>query len=436
MVCIAANEWKLTQLKFLAITAVCEPGQNFISTTHLYGGTYNQFRVYLAKFNIHVKFIQGEDPAAIAAAIDSDTRAIYMETMGNPQFNVPDIAAVSAVAHEARVPVIVDNTFGMGGFVCKPFSLGADIITHSTTKWIGGHGTSMGGIVIDGGKFNWSATPGKFIGLTEPSEGYHGMRFHETYGAKALCMKVRMDGMRDLGPCMSPFNAWLFLQGLETLSLRGERHCANALAFAHWLDKHPDVAWVNYPGLPSHPDHALAKRTFTGGFGGVLTFGVAGDIDKAAAVVDGLNLCSHVANVGDAKTLTLHPWRSTHQQIPDSEKIEGGVTPDMIRVSVGLEHVDDVIADFEQAFEKAGLMRAQGWVPNWKKKGVDGWKDGTIYKPAPETAGLKVPESGDDFEAMVNKVPRTAGGGDVVDTNETHGSNGHYEVNGARDLWN
>ena len=364
----------------MAITTVCEPGYNFISTTWLYGGTYNQFRVYLKKFNIHVKFVEGQNPKDIAAAIDEKTRAIYIETIGNPQFNVPDIAAISKLAHEAGIPVIVDNTFGMGGYVCKPFSLGADIITHSCTKWIGGHGTSMGGIVIDGGKFNWAN--GKFPGFVDPSEGYHGMRFWDTYGYKALTAKLRMDAMRDLGPCMSPFNAWLFLQGLETLSLRGERHNQNALAFAQWLDKHPNVAWVNYPGLPSHSDHALAKRVLNG-FGGVLTFGVAGNIDEVAAVVDNLKLCSHLANVGDAKTLILHPWRSTHHQIPDEEKFKGGVTPDVIRVSVGLEHIDDIIHDFAQAFENAGLKNAQGWEPSWKAKG-GAWNAGTLYAPKPD----------------------------------------------------
>lgn len=375
----------------MAITTVCEPGYNFVSTTWLYGGTYNQFRVYLKRFNIQVKFVKGQDPADLAAAIDEKTRAVYVETIGNPQFNVPDIAAIAKVAHEAGVPVIVDNTFGMGGFVCRPLALGADILTHSCTKWIGGHGTSMGGIVIDGGNFNWAN--GKFPTFTEPSEGYHGMRFWDTYGAKALTARLRMDAMRDLGPCLSPFNAWLFLQGLETLSLRAERHCQNALALARWLERHRNVTWVNYPGLASHPNHALASRVFKRGFGGVLTFGVAGDIQEAAAVMDGLKLCSHLANVGDAKTLVLHPWRSTHHQIPDEEKIHGGVTPDMIRVSVGLEHIDDIIHDIEQAFGKAGLKSKEGWVPSWKRKET-GWKDGTIYSPKPDVKDIKMLEVG------------------------------------------
>lgn len=272
------------------------PGDNFVSTSWLYGGTYNQFRVYLKKFNIAVKWVEGQDPGSIASAIDSNTKAIYLETIGNPKHNVPDIAAIAKVAHDAGIPLIVDNTFGMGGFVQQPFKLGADIITHSATKWIGGHGTSMGGIVIDGGKFDWSRS-GKFPGFTEEADGYHGMKFWDAYGFSSLSAKLRMDSMRDLGPCMSPFNAWLFLMGLETLSLRGKRHCENALAFAGWLEAHEAVKWVLYPGLESHPDYAYARENLRNGFGGVLTFGVDGDIGEVSAVVDNLKLCSHLANV-------------------------------------------------------------------------------------------------------------------------------------------
>lgn len=340
----------------MAITSVMGPGKNFVSTSWLYGGTYNQFRVYLKKFNIAVKWVEGQDPAAIAAAIDDNTRAVYVETIGNPKHNVPDIRAIADVAHAAGIPLIVDNTFGMGGYLCRPLALGANIVTHSCTKWIGGHGTSMGGIVIDGGNFDWSVKKNgqsMFPEFVEPAEGYHGMVFWETYGHKALAAKLRMDAMRDLGPCMSPFNAWLFLQGLETLPLRGERTASNALALARWLEAHPAVKWVLYPGLESHPDHALAKKTLQNGFGGVLTFGVDGSIDQVSAVVDNLQLCSHLANVGDAKTLIIHPWRTTHQQLPDEEKLQAGVTPDLIRVSLGLEHISDIIHDFEQAFQKA-----------------------------------------------------------------------------------
>ncbi|KAL1607536.1 Homocysteine/cysteine synthase [Nothophoma quercina] len=368
--------------QFMAITSVCEPGQNFVSTMNLYGGTFNQFRVYFKKFNIACKFVEGSNPEDIKDAIDESTRAVYVETIGNPQFNVPDLKRISEVCHQAGIPLIVDNTFGMGGYLCRPIELGADIVTSSVTKWVGGHGTSMGGILIDGGHFDWSES-GKFPCMTEPADGYHGMRFWETYGYKALSAKARMDAMRDLGPCMSPFNAWLFVQGLETLALRAERHVYNTLALARWLEKHTCVNWVNYPGLESHPDYKLAQRVLPKGQGGVLTFGVAGNIKEVAAVVDNLKLCSHLANVGDAKTLIIHPWRTTHQQIPDEEKIKGGVTPDLIRVSVGLEHIDDIIHDFEQAFVGAGLKPAEGWVPTWKNGLSADASDGTLYAPKP-----------------------------------------------------
>ncbi|KAJ4211814.1 Homocysteine/cysteine synthase [Fusarium solani] len=343
--------------QFMAITQCCEPGQNFVSTSWLYGGTYNQFRVYMKKFKIDVKWVVGNDPADIDAAIDKDTRCIYIETISNPKHSVPDIKAIAEVAHKHGIPLIVDNTFGMGGYLCQPIRQGADIVTHSCTKWIGGHGTSMGGIVIDGGHFDWSAS-GKFPGFTEPADGYHGMRFWDTYGHKALSAKLRMDSMRDLGPCMSPFNAWLFLQGLETLPLRAQRHAENTQKLAEWLEAHPNVNWVLYPGLKSHPDYEYTSKVFTRGAGGVLTFGVAGTIDEVRAVVDNLKLCSHLANVGDAKTLIIHPWVTTHQQLPDEEKIKGGVTPDLIRVSVGIEDFEDIRKDFEQAFEAAGLTAA------------------------------------------------------------------------------
>ena len=257
----------------LALTNCCSPGQNFVSISWLYGGTYNQFRVYMKKFLIDVKFVEGDDAQDIAKAIDENTRAVYIETISNPKHNVPDIKAIADVAHAAGIPLIIDNTFGMGGYLSQPIKLGADIVTHSATKWIGGHGTSMGGIVIDGGHFDWSAS-GKFPGFTEPADGYHGMRFWETYGLKALSAKLRMDSMRDLGPCMSPFNAWLFLQGLETLSLRAKRHCETTQAFSEWLEGHQCISWVLYPGLKSHKDYEICKRTMPNGAGGVVTFGV------------------------------------------------------------------------------------------------------------------------------------------------------------------
>ncbi|KAK6950311.1 hypothetical protein K445DRAFT_312766 [Daldinia sp. EC12] len=349
--------------QFMALTQCCEPGHNFLSTSWLYGGTFNQFRVYLSKFKIDVKWVVGNDPAKFDEAVDENTRAIYIETISNPKHSVPDIAALAAVAHKHGIPLIVDNTFGMGGYLCQPIKLGADIVTHSATKWIGGHGTSMGGIVIDGGHFDWSAS-GKFPGFTEPAEGYHGMRFWETYGKKALSAKVRMDSMRDLGPCMSPFNAWLFLQGLETLPLRGQRTVENTQKLAEWLESHPCVNWVLYPGLKSHPDYELAKRVMPKGAGGVLTFGVAGKVEQVRAVVDNLKMASHLANVGDCKTLIIHPWVTTHQQMPDEEKIKGGVTPDLLRVSLGIEDFEDIKRDFEQAFKAAGLEKAD-------KSGID-----------------------------------------------------------------
>ncbi|KAI0131709.1 putative o-acetylhomoserine sulfhydrylase [Hypoxylon sp. NC0597] len=349
--------------QFMALTQCCEPGHNFISTSWLYGGSFNQFRVYLSKFKISVKWVIGNDPAKFDEAVDENTRAIYIETISNPKHSVPDIAAIAAVAHKHGIPLIVDNTFGMGGYLCQPIKLGADIVTHSATKWIGGHGTSMGGIVIDGGHFDWSAS-GKFPGFTEPAEGYHGMRFWETYGNKALAAKLRMDSMRDLGPCMSPFNAWLFLQGLETISLRGQRTVENTQKLAEWLENHPCVNWVLYPGLKSHPDYELAKKVMPKGAGGVLTFGVAGKVEQVRAVVDNLKMASHLANVGDCKTLIIHPWVTTHQQMPDDEKIKGGVTPDLLRVSLGIEDFEDIRRDFEQAFKAAGLEKAD-------KSGID-----------------------------------------------------------------
>ncbi|EFX06035.1 O-acetylhomoserine O-acetylserine sulfhydrylase [Grosmannia clavigera kw1407] len=379
--------------QFMALTQCCEPGQNFVSTSWLYGGTYNQFRVYMRKFKIDVKWVVGNEPADIDAAIDENTRCVYIETISNPKHSVPDIRAIAEVAHKHGIPLIVDNTFGMGGYLCKPLVLGADIVTHSCTKWIGGHGTSMGGIVIDGGHFDWSAS-GKFPSFTEPADGYHGLRFWGTYKFKALSAKLRMDSMRDLGPCMSPFNAWLFIQGLETLSLRGQRHVENTQKLAEWLEAHPCVNWVLYPGLKSHTDYEYTKKVMVNGAGGVLTFGVAGNIDRVRAVVDNLKLCSHLANVGDAKTLIIHPWVTTHQQLPDEEKIKGGVTPDLIRVSVGIEDFEDIQRDFEQAFSAAGLTSV-----GEKKAGSDPFElamdlvsggfmgDKATGAPKPETAG-------------------------------------------------
>jgi len=337
--------------QFMAISALADTGDNVVSTSYLYGGTYNQFKVLLKKYGITVKFIAGDDPAGFEAAIDDKTKAVYVETIGNPQLNVCSLREITDVAHKHGIPVIVDNTFGMGGYLIRPFDHGADIVTHSATKWIGGHGTTLGGVVVDSGKFDW--TKGRFPSFTEPAEGYHGMRFVETFGASAYAAKVRLEIMRDLGPVLSPFAAWLLLQGLETLSLRSERHCENALSLARFLAAHDVVDWVNYPGLDSHPGHALAAKQFRKGyFGGMLCFGIKNKDPKVSSqVVDALRLASNLANVGDAKTLVIHSATTTHQQLTAEEQLATGVTPDLIRVSVGIENISDIIADFDAALK-------------------------------------------------------------------------------------
>ncbi len=341
--------------QFLAIATLAQAGENIVSTSFLYGGTYNQFKVTLPRLGINVKFVDGDDPAKFAAAIDDKTRAVYVETLGNPQFNVPDYEKLAKVAHDHGIPFIVDNTFGCGGYVVRPIQYGADILTESATKWIGGHGTSIGGIIVDAGTFNWAN--GKFPVFTEPSAGYHGLKFWDVFGTPgpfgniAFIIRARVEGLRDLGPCLSPFNAFQFLQGLETLSLRVERHNENANALVAWLAQHPAVAWVNHPSLSTHPSHALAKKYLRSGtFGSVLTFGIRGGLEAGRKFINGVKLASHLANLGDAKTLVIHPATTTHQQLSDEEQRTAGVTADLIRVSVGIEHIDDIKADFEQAF--------------------------------------------------------------------------------------
>lgn len=339
--------------QFLAISTIASAGDNIVSTSCLYGGSYNQFKVTFKKFGIGVKFVEGDDPALFAAAIDENTKAIYVETIGNPKYNVAPISELAKVAHDHGIPLIVDNTFGMGGYLIKPIELGADIVLHSATKWIGGHGTTIAGVVIDSGKFNW-ARSGKFPSFTSPSEGYHGMVFSDTFGAVAFAIKLRVELLRDLGPALNPFAAFLLIQGIETLSLRAQRHCENALALAQWLSKHEKIAWVSYLGLESHPDHQRAKELLRPNlYGGVLSFGIKGDVTVASTVVDSLKLASNLANVGDAKTLVIHPATTTHQQLSDEEQLSTGVTHDLIRVSVGIEHINDIIADFEQALRNA-----------------------------------------------------------------------------------
>jgi OAH/OAS sulfhydrylase len=340
-----------------ALTTIAGAGDNIVSTSFLYGGTYNQFKVTLARLGIEVRFVDGDEPEDFARLIDDRTKAVYLETIGNPRFNVPDIPAIAEVAHEAGVPVVVDNTFGAAGYLSRPIDHGADIIVASATKWIGGHGTSIGGVIVDSGKFDWRN--GRFPVFTEPAPGYHGLVFADTFGPDgpfgniAFAIRARVEGLRDLGAALSPFNSFLFIQGLETLSLRVQRHVDNALELARWLEAHEAVTWVEFPGLESHPYHENAKRLLRNGFGSVLTFGIRGSDAAARTFIDSVELASHLANVGDAKTLVIHPGSTTHQQLTDEEQIAAGVRPDQIRVSVGIEHIDDIKEDFERAFEKS-----------------------------------------------------------------------------------
>jgi O-acetylhomoserine (thiol)-lyase len=357
---LAVSSGQAAQL--LAITTLAQAGENIVSTSYLYGGTYNQFKVSLPRLGIAVKFVDGDNPADFKKAIDEKTKAIYLETIGNPKFNIPDFEAIAKIAHEAGIPLIVDNTFGAAGYLCRPIDFGADIVVESATKWIGGHGTSIGGVIVDSGAFDWGS--GKFPIFTEPSAGYHGLKFNEVFGKGnpngfpniAFIIRARVEGLRDLGPALSPFNSFLFLQGLETLSLRVERHASNALQLARWLEKHDAVEWVSYPGLHAHPYHENAKKYLRNGFGGVLSFGVKGGFEAAQAVINNLKLTSHLANVGDAKTLIIHPTATTHQQLSEAEQRSAGVTPELLRVSVGIEHIDDIIEDFEYALSKAAIL--------------------------------------------------------------------------------
>ncbi|MEH1977326.1 MAG: O-acetylhomoserine aminocarboxypropyltransferase/cysteine synthase [Nostoc sp.] len=345
--------------QFLAISTIAQAGDNIVSTSFLYGGTYNQFKVSFPRLGINVKFVEGDDPESFRQAIDDRTKALYVETIGNPQFNIPDFAALAHIAHENGIPLIVDNTFGAGGYLARPIEHGADIVVESATKWIGGHGTSIGGVIVDSGKFDWGN--GKFPLFTEPAPGYHGLNFQEVFGPSgsfgniAFIIRARVEGLRDFGPSLSPFNAFLLLQGLETLSLRVDRHVSNALELARWLEQQEQVSWVNYPGLPNHPHHERAKKYLRHGFGGVLNFGIKGGLDAGKAFINHVKLASHLANVGDAKTLVIHPASTTHQQLSDDEQVSAGVTPDLVRVSVGIEHIDDIKEDFQQAFQQVRI---------------------------------------------------------------------------------
>jgi O-acetylhomoserine/O-acetylserine sulfhydrylase len=346
--------------QLIALSTIVLAGENIVATTNLYGGTYNQFKVAFSRLGIHVKFVDGDNPADFAAAIDAKTKAVYLETIGNPRLNIPDIQAIADAAHARAIPLVVDNTFGAAGYLARPFDWGADIITHSATKWIGGHGTSIGGVLIDSGRFNWGN--GNFPIFTEPNPGYHGLNFWETFGAGspfgniAFAIRARVEGLRDLGPCISPFNSFLLLQGLETLSLRVDRHCENSQRLARWLQDHPRVSWVSYPGLPDHPHHALARKYLRADhYGSIIVFGVKGGLEAGKAFVNNVKLSSLLANVGDAKTLVIHPASTTHQQLPEAERLAAGVTPDLIRISVGIEHIDDILWDIGQALDATGV---------------------------------------------------------------------------------
>jgi O-acetylhomoserine (thiol)-lyase len=341
--------------QMVALLTIMESGDELVSSSTLYGGTYSQFDVSFRKLGIETRFVNPDDPENFRKAITKRTKAIFAETISNPLGNVLDIEAVSAIAHEAGIPLIVDNTFATP-YLCKPIEYGADIIVHSATKFICGHGTSIGGVIVESGKFPWDN--GNFPGMIEPSKGYHGVRFYETFGDFGYTMKARCETLRTLGPALSPFNAFLFIQGLETLHLRMERHCSNALAIAEFLKEHPAVTWVNYPGLPDSPYLGLVKKYLPKGAGSIFTFGIKGGIEAGVKFIESLQLLSHLANVGDAKTLVIHPASTTHRQLNEEEQKSAGVTPDMIRISVGLETLGDILWDINQALEKSQRVKA------------------------------------------------------------------------------
>jgi O-acetylhomoserine/O-acetylserine sulfhydrylase len=343
--------------QFLALNNFLNVGDNFVTSPFLYGGSYNQFKVSFKRIGIEARFAKSDKPADIEAQINDQTKAIYLETIGNPEFNIPDFEAVAAIAKKYDIPLVVDNTFGAGGYLCQPIKHGANVLTSSATKWIGGHGTSIGGIIVDGGNYNWGN--GKFPQFSEPSDGYHGLVFSDVFGIDnplgmpniAFAIRVRVEGLRDFGPAISPFNSFLLLQGLETLSLRVQRTVDNAMELAKWLESHPQVKKVNYPGLPSSPYHDLGKKYLPNGFGGVLSFEIEGEKETASQFINSLKLVSHLANVGDAKTLIIQPSATTHQQLTDEEQLAAGVTPTLLRISLGIEHIEDIKEDLSAAFE-------------------------------------------------------------------------------------
>lgn len=336
--------------QFLALASLATVGQNIVSTSFLYGGTYSLLRTSFKRIGIDVRFVKSNVAEDYKSAIGENTRAIYVESIGNPGYDVPDFEGLAALAHEHGIPLVVDNTFGGAGYIVRPFDFGVDIIIHSATKWIGGHGTTIGGIVVDSGKFPWDKHADKFPNLTGPSEAYHGLKFYDTFKEAAFATYVRAQQLRDYGPALNPFGAFLLLQGLETLSVRLDRHRENAVKLADWFKKNEHVKWVSYLGLQEHPSHKRAEKYLKHGFGSMISIGVKDD--KSAKVVDNLQLASNLANVGDVKTLVIAPFFTTHSQLSDSEKKDSGVSPDLIRISVGIENIDDIIADFEQSFAK------------------------------------------------------------------------------------
>lgn len=344
--------------QFLALNNILQAGDNFVTTSFLYGGSFNQFKVAFKRLGIEARIAEGDSVDNFRKLIDANTKALYLETIGNPRLNIPDFEKFAALAKEFDLPLIVDNTFGAGGYLFRPLEHGANIVVESATKWIGGHGTTIGGVIVDGGNYNWGN--GKFPQFTEPSEGYHGLKFWDVFGQGnplglpniAFIIRARVEGLRDFGAAQSPFNSFLLLQGLETLSLRVERHVENTLKLATWLESHPQVEFVWYPGLKSSPYHELAKKYLKRGFGGVLQFGIKGGLENGKKFINSLQLVSHLANVGDAKTLAIHPASTTHEQLSEAERKTSGVLENLIRISVGLEHIDDIKADFEQAFGK------------------------------------------------------------------------------------
>lgn len=345
--------------QFLAIINILEAGENFVTSSFLYGGTFNQFKVSFKKLGIEARFADADDVESFRSKIDEKTKAIYLETIGNPKLSIPDFEKFAALAKEFEIPLIVDNTFGAGGYLFKPIQHGANVVVEAATKWIGGHGNSIGGVIVDGGNFNWGN--GKFRQFSEPSEGYHGLNFWQVFGEGnplglpniAFAIRARVEGLRDFGPCQSPFNSFLLLQGLETLSLRVQRTVDNTLALAQWLEAHDKVEFVWYPGLESSEYHTLAKKYLTNGFGGVLQFGIKGGLETGKKFINALKLVSHVANVGDVKTLAIHPASTTHEQLSAEDRQAAGVLDNLIRISSGIEHIDDIKADFEQAFAAA-----------------------------------------------------------------------------------